>query len=146
MTKQNMGRKIRNSSWIIAPVLCAMTGLLFNYLNWIDLCDNNLRSSLLTSSGLLAGFLFTSFSLIIALPSDNAAIRAFKKNDYIDCLVRNISIGIAINVAVLVVAITKLPAIYVVVLFFMGLGNIAVAGYFIFYIFSSISIISRDKI
>lgn len=61
--------KLRTWSWIFAPIIFAIFGIIMNYLKWIDLADASIRSSIITSSGLLAGFLFASFSLLTAMPA-----------------------------------------------------------------------------
>ena len=131
---------IKRFSYLWLPIIGAFVGYILTNCN-IILTDNETKSIVSNISGVLAGFLFTSYGLFLALPNDNEFVKILRKTKYDRLFYKQIMAGIIINLITLFLSITSVPNMIPIITFCAGMCNtisaLFILGYSIPSVYSS---------
>lgn len=93
--------------------------------------DNTFTSNIINLSGILAGFLFTSLGIMIALP-DNKFTTLLKENGYMKIIYKTMTIGIISFLISMIIGLFSFSTSIMTILFIIGVSETFLSSYYIY--------------
>ena len=89
-------------------------------------------SNLIQISGTLIGFLLTAMTVFLSLPKDTKLMQRIKKYNHHKIFSRCVSLGLIILTLDICLWLVKIPNVYIVFGFLLGLEETLMAAYYIY--------------
>lgn len=89
-------------------------------------------SNIIQISGTLIGFLLTAMTIFLSLPKDTVLMQRIKKYNHHKIFSRCVSMGLIILTIDILVWLLKIPYVYVILLFILGLEETLMSAYYIY--------------
>lgn len=125
---QNTKMRFVEYAYIIAPLIGLFVYIVFLKDRVIDI---NLISNIINLSGTLAGFLFASLGIMIALP-DNQFTLLLKENGYMNIIYKTMTIGIVAFLLSMVVGLFELNNSLMLIFFTIGVSETFLSSYYLY--------------
>lgn len=119
--------------WFILPIIIFVIMMLFCNWNKIEPIVISKSSDILNISGTLIGFLFSTLSILLALPGNNY-IKRLRRNDKLRVTRNNIFIGIISFFSTILLSILTNKFKFIIIFFVIGLIEIIISSLQLFII------------
>lgn len=96
--------------------------------------ENDILQNIVSVSGTLAGFLFTTFSIILSFPEDKPFMRGLKDYGYIKRLFLCIFLGLIAFISTIIITIFNILTILILPLFVLGILYTVISSIYLFLI------------
>lgn len=128
---QDVIQYIIKYNYIIFPALVFTTYILTYYFTKFKI-HTDLRQNICNISGVLAGFLFTAHSIILALPGDKKFINLLKEYGYFKIMFINIFLGEITLIISLILSLFNLAGYISLLTFLVGLTYTVILAIILF--------------
>lgn len=129
---------IRKNSYLFFPLLSLLFVFLIKFFNILSVnIDADLRNNIVNVSGVLSGFLFTTYGIFMSLP-DNNFIKYLKASKHFDVIYKVLLFGIIFLISSMIFGIFKIFDKAMIITFVIGMTEVVISVYY-FYMITSLS-------
>lgn len=121
---------IRKYAYLVAPVLAIFIYVILNKYLELEIAEE-FNSNVINVSAVLAGFLFASLGIIIALP-ENKFIQRLKLVGYMDIIHASMFLGVIFLVLTLTFGLFNVSHKIKIILFVAGLSETILSSYYLY--------------
>jgi len=129
---QDINSKLRVHFITIISVFIITIFIILFMLDAYPLVNNNMLNNIINVSGALAGFLFTTFGIILSFPDNKLFIQGLKKYGYLTRIYTCIFIGILGFILTTVLGVLNVLTFLILPLFIMSLSYTIISAMFLF--------------
>ena len=125
---------IKKYCYLTIPITTFIIVCIIQFAKLIDFSNILIdeASNIIQISGTLIGFLLTAITIFLSLPKDTNLMKRVKKYNHHKIFSRCISMGLIILSLDICLWLIKVPNVYIVFLFFIGLEETLMAAYYIY--------------
>lgn len=129
---------IRRYSYLVFPTISLLVVCLINKLNFLNIIiDSDLRNNIVNVSGVLSGFLFTTYGIFMSLP-DNKFINYLKRSSHFSVVYKVLLFGIIFLISSMIFGIFKIFDNLMILTFIFGMVEVVISVYY-FYMITTLS-------
>lgn len=129
---------IRRYSYLVFPTISLLVVCLINKLNFLNIIiDSDLRNNIVNVSGVLSGFLFTTYGIFMSLP-DNKFIDYLKRSNHFSVVYKVLLFGIIFLISSMIFGIFKIFDNLMILTFISGIVEVVISVYY-FYMITTLS-------
>lgn len=129
-----MVKFIKKYCYISIPAITVIIICIIHFLkilNFSDILIDDL-SNIIQISGTLIGFLLTAMTIFLSLPKETELMKRIKNSKHHIIFSRCVSLGLIILTIAILLWLIKIPYIYIILFFLIGLEETLMSAYYIY--------------